>query len=205
MLVEGIRVTKLDAAHRQFKMAVWLFFCEGDPVCIQSLAGNARELYERQCSNAQKEDLLTALCKSFPTHSRKDLINVLHTARNYIKHDNSLGDPPNIILTEMENLLTIFAAAMDCTSLMAEDTLPEAVVYLCWHAYTYPQLACAIDLTAEVEKKWPGLTTATSSEKRKFGRALLKENGVAHIDGFFKALQLFAEPPLPAVQHTGSL
>ncbi len=46
-------LTKIDVARRQLATAIQLFFENGDPVSIYSLAANAWEVIDVLCNNAQ--------------------------------------------------------------------------------------------------------------------------------------------------------
>jgi hypothetical protein len=47
-----MRLTPVLAARSQLLTAIELFFADKDPVSVQALAGNARELLEKLCRSA---------------------------------------------------------------------------------------------------------------------------------------------------------
>jgi len=47
-------MTKLEAAQRQLTTAIRMFFADGDPVAVHTLACAAREIYEKHCRKAKQ-------------------------------------------------------------------------------------------------------------------------------------------------------
>jgi hypothetical protein len=52
-----IRVTRIDAAYRQLRMAIALYFQQADPVCVHALASASREVL-RIINDGSKEPML---------------------------------------------------------------------------------------------------------------------------------------------------
>ncbi len=55
----SIKVSKLDAAFRQLRAAILLYFSDGDPVAIHTLACASHEILRKLCDNAGVEVGLT--------------------------------------------------------------------------------------------------------------------------------------------------
>ena len=68
-----MRLTPLIAARSQVLTAIELFFADKDPVSVQSLAGNARELLEDLCRQAGIEPMTELLLRDHPNKPKKDI------------------------------------------------------------------------------------------------------------------------------------
>jgi hypothetical protein len=110
-----IHITKIDAAERQLKEAVTLFFEDRDPVSIHTLIGAALGILEDYMSEDEVCEL--GLLLNYSTirvedKNRKFLINKVFENRNFFKHaDKDLGNGKESIEFETElNRLYLFEA-----------------------------------------------------------------------------------------------
>lgn len=99
-----ITVTKLDAAKRQLRTAIELWFNEGDPVSVHSLLYASHEIIHRLFRDAGHKGLLFDLDpeETLPKDTdatseeldrlRKEFPKYLHTAANFFKHANRQGE-----------------------------------------------------------------------------------------------------------------
>jgi hypothetical protein len=181
-------VTKLGAANRQLCTAVRLFFDEGDPIAIHTLACAAREIYEQHCGKAGVERMLDHIKASNPSHDQKQIMKALNCARNFFKHPgDSLSD--KIEFSDEMNDFVLFAACYDCLMLCKPRQPPEAQAYSLWFLAVKPQPlrehssdATEIEREHRVAKQleeldayWPGLRGATRAEQKRAGRSFLDD------------------------------
>lgn len=93
MAKNTIRIGKLDAARRQLRTAISLWFNEGDPVAIHSLAFAAYEIlhFISEKRDPNRRDLLfdTALVKD---EYRRDWNQRVRRDANFFKHADRDGD-----------------------------------------------------------------------------------------------------------------
>jgi hypothetical protein len=87
-------LNKLDAACRQLNTAILLWFAEGDPVSIHTLACSAYQIVHDINQHQHGPDLLYDSL-IFEDKYRKDVINRLKAAYNFFKHADK--DPSGII------------------------------------------------------------------------------------------------------------
>jgi hypothetical protein len=82
-----INISKLDAARRQLEVAVRLFFLDGDPVAIHTLAGAAGGLL-RDLARDQglQGGLFDAILEHIRPEKRAEVRADLHEAQNFFKH-----------------------------------------------------------------------------------------------------------------------
>jgi hypothetical protein len=65
-------LTPFRVARSQLLAAIDLFFEDRDPVSVQVLAGNARELLESLCRFREIEPMTELLLRDHPDHAKKD-------------------------------------------------------------------------------------------------------------------------------------
>jgi hypothetical protein len=131
-------ITKLDAARRQLEVAIQLYFDNGDVVSTHTLAGAAREVFEKYCKINNRSRLFDDIQKRYPDVPEKELWNVLNDARNFFKHVNPQSLNDTIEIGQDENKLMIFMAAHDCGFFMDDDTPALFQRYITWFIGTEP-------------------------------------------------------------------
>ena len=90
----GIAITKIDAARRQLDTAIDLWFREGDPVSIHTLASAARRIVLDLCGHRGIH--LGLFDPSFlPKGKEQEYKNMLRKAETFFKH--AKDDPHNSI------------------------------------------------------------------------------------------------------------
>src|SRR6185312_124015 len=83
-----VTCTKCEGAVRQLDVAIGLLFTDGDPLAIRTLAGAA---YGILADLAEKRDLGSSWRTKMIEDSglsKKDALQVLNAAQNYLKHAN---------------------------------------------------------------------------------------------------------------------
>ena len=179
-------ITKLEAANRQLCTAIRLFFDDADAVSIHTLAGAAREIYEKHCLKSDKPRMFNFVKSGNPAYSEKELWNLLNAARNFFKHPGeALAD--TIVFDDTINDFQLLTACQDCATLCAGRQPREVQVFSFWYlavetpdeqAFAEAEAATAAEARAlqrEIDRRYPGLRTASRAEKKRFGRQLLEE------------------------------
>jgi hypothetical protein len=95
-MTEVIAVTKMDAARRQLGTALDLWFAEGDPVSIHTLAHASHEIIHRLYRNAGHTDLLFDSSIVEPEHAA-DFSRFLKDSARFIKHAKQERSPDDSI------------------------------------------------------------------------------------------------------------
>jgi hypothetical protein len=113
-------LTPLFIARFQLLTAIDLFFADGDPISIHTLAGAAREILEELCRLEAIEPMTDFILRDHPNKSRKDIWNAMNLYRNCFKH---LGQTPEE-RAEDQAILNQF-----------EDTANEYLLYVCVEDY----------------------------------------------------------------------
>jgi hypothetical protein len=84
-----MRLTPLLVARSQLLTAIDLFVADSDPVSVQALAGNARELLESLCRLGGVEPMTELFSRDHPGKPKRDIYAAMNLYRNVFKH---LGD-----------------------------------------------------------------------------------------------------------------
>ena len=80
-----MRVTRIEAAQHQLETALELWFADGDPVSIHSLASNAHQIVNDLNRNAKGPQLLFDSAAIKP-ESKKKVVAILKAEQNFFKH-----------------------------------------------------------------------------------------------------------------------
>lgn len=122
------KVTNLEAANRQLVTAIKLFFANGDPIAVHTLACAAREIYEKHCKAADITRTFDYVKDSNAHLSEKQLWNILNGPRNFFKHPaDHLND--SIEFSDEYNDFMILSAVHDHGMLKGQDQSLEMQTY----------------------------------------------------------------------------
>ncbi|WP_303905039.1 hypothetical protein [Thiohalomonas denitrificans] len=123
--------------------AVRLFFENGDPIAVHTLAAAAQGVI-RDVAKARDLNHTSILHDhpEVPVEARKEWFNILNSSRNFFKHANK--DPENTLeFDEKENEPLLLDACLVLTEL-SNEALSEANVYLGWFTTANPTLRAVI-------------------------------------------------------------
>jgi hypothetical protein len=152
------KVRNIEAANQQLEAAAKMFFENGDPVAVHTLASAAWEIYAKHSKRTGRRrifDLLTA--KLPPGAKEKDLSDVLNKRRNFFKH---ASQSPNkaVDISDLENEIMLMMAASDAKFLLGEDAPAVVTALLVWYDISYRNKDkiqdAPSDLTAAITRFW---------------------------------------------------
>lgn len=174
-----ITLNQLEATHRQLVTAISMYFADGDPVAIHTLASASREIYEKSCEKAGIDRMFNHIRA---VHQQPDnkLWNILNGARNFFKHPSeSLDD--KIELRDSDNKAMIFIACHDCAMLCGTNQPLEVQVFSIWFMATeFPSDASsedkneALQILTRLDLCCPGLRSASPAEQKRQGHLFLE-------------------------------
>jgi hypothetical protein len=135
-----IKVTKFEAARSQLKTAITLWFNDGDPVSILSLAHGAHEILHRIYRNRGFSDLLYD-AKNIKEQYRKDFVRALKAAPSFIKHLNESPHEGEDTATEFPfGTCTLFILFSIYAVRKLDELSDEEKAFLVWCAIQEPHL-----------------------------------------------------------------
>jgi len=152
-------VTKLDAARRQLRTAVRMFFERRDPISIHTLTMAAHGILH----DLAKAKGITSYLKDsdyIKPEYRREWIRILHEPQNFFKHADQDSDPNAVI--EFKPELTVFSL-LDALKLYRELTgrpMREDLVLQGWFGIVYPKLMRDTPMTRLFNEHLKGVNPA---------------------------------------------
>ena len=131
-------VTKMDAARRQLRTAIELWFAKGDPVAIHTLAYAAHEIIHRLFRHKGLSDLVfdtTAVEDS----QRAAFAKSIKQSANFFKHSKIEKAEDEIDFDPQMNVLFLVMSVVALEH-MKEPRSDEEAALMVWHALHEPSL-----------------------------------------------------------------
>jgi hypothetical protein len=130
-------VTKLEAANRQLRVAIRLFFERRDLIAIHTLTAAARGIL-RSLARPHGVNGIDATIEKLSPKSQKMLRRAFNEAQNFFKHaDKDPTGKLNFHYGARQFLL--LDAAIICSTLSGHRS-PEASAMVAWSAIKFPEL-----------------------------------------------------------------
>lgn len=133
--METITITKLDAARRQLRTAIDLWFNEGDAVSLHTLAHSSHEIIHRLYRRAGFEELLwnTTIIED---EYHRDFIPLMKNPSRFFKHLND-EDPDAM---EFNTGINDAYLIMSVIALRKMDVTPNEIesCFMFWHRIHFP-------------------------------------------------------------------
>lgn len=131
------KISKLDAARRQLREAIYLFFERRDIIAVHTLsAASLQILHDLAKARGDKSFL-----KDGPMIRReykKEVLRKINEAENFFKHAES--DPDKILEFRPEVTRFFLFDALDLYQKLTGTLFCEGKIYLVWFAASYPTL-----------------------------------------------------------------
>jgi hypothetical protein len=132
-----LQITKLDAAQRQLRTAVRLWFHDGDPVSIHTLLAAAHEIIHRLYRNKGLVNLIFDSDLIVDEH-RGDFARVMKAAPNFFKHANTDSDQILSFNPEVNDVMPMILIQALCD--MGEILDFEETAFVHWQLIHEPRL-----------------------------------------------------------------
>jgi len=111
-------ITKLEAASRQLNVAISLFFTNGDPIAVHTLAVAASNIFSDVLDKKEGAQSWRERLRTEHDLSKAGVRDVMHGAWNFFKHGNR--DPDGVLdFDERECEHLIFFATLECGELQS--------------------------------------------------------------------------------------
>lgn len=135
--ISRLQVTKLDAAKRQLETAIKLWFQDGDPVSIHTLAAAAYQvLYD--INKKRAGDPMGVDRPNVKPEARKQLRKAFANAENFFKHADA--DPEATLTFTPEATRFYLLDAADRYRELAGEQPSAFRVFIIYHALTHPEI-----------------------------------------------------------------
>lgn len=138
MTERNIRLTKFDAARRQLRTAIELWFADGDPVSIHTLAYASHEVIHRLFRNQGLKDLFFDSSAIAP-EGKQVFLQVFKNPANFIKHANQEVNPDDEIkFSPFANDVYILFS-LDGLRRMGREMERTDLAFLVWYQINNPE------------------------------------------------------------------
>ena len=168
-----VTCTKPDAAVRQLDVAIGILFTDGDPLAIRTLSGAAYGILADLAENNEFGSSWRAKIIEGSGLSKKDALNLINSAQNYLKHaDRDSG--ATLSFDEEENDHLIFMASIECGGLGRKLSF-SLQAYQVWYLGMYPeQIGHDSELVKTAKRVFPKLAEIERVEQLAQGHRFLE-------------------------------
>lgn len=177
-----VTCTKPEAAVRQIDVAIGLLLTDGDPLAVRTLAGAAHGILADLAENQNRRSSWRAKMIEDSGLSKKDALQILNAAQNYLKHADRDADS-TLSFDEEENDDLLFIASLECGELGHQLSF-SIQAFQIWYLALYPEKIGHDSEPVKMSKMvFPGLSAKTRSEQLSLGHVFLErvQIGRAHV------------------------
>jgi hypothetical protein len=175
------RVTKLDAARRQLRTAIRLFFEEGDEVSIYTLTAASHEIL-RRLVEAKGGGSFMKDSDFIKPESKKEYIDFLNRPQNFFKHADR---DPNGVLDFRPQGTDIWL--LDCVmmqrALSTGPVLREFYLFEVWFNVEYPNLLKPEAVGPILGGIWQFIQELDHDKRKPFFRLLIDRSDLLPMPG----------------------
>ncbi len=132
-------VTKLEAAKRQLRVAIRLFFERRDLIAVHTLAAAAQDIVTQLGKARGLKGLYEHANERIRSEKRKEFINKLRAAQNFFKHASKDADQKLEFCYEATKF-HLFDAVLLCAAIKGLPLVPEFAAFLGWFMAKYPDV-----------------------------------------------------------------
>jgi hypothetical protein len=172
-------LTPFLVARSQLLTAIDLFFEDRDPVSVQALAGNAREILESLCRLRGIEPMTELLLRDHPGRPKKDIYAALNLYRNCFKH---VGDTEatrkddQLTLNQFDdtkNEFLLYICVEDYLRLRKKAPVAMQIV-LAWFSEVHPE-SLQQGVAEQFPGRFPGILEVNRDQQKRAGLSFLRQ------------------------------
>ena len=160
---------KISIARTQLLTAIDLFFEDGDPVSIHTLAGAAQEVLAKLCLVAGTPPFSVDAQQAFPHLGAKEVHSAFSIYKNAFKHMDRDDTAALSAFSERENDALIFVACTDYARLCRRFPL-KIHVFTAWFYAVYRDEIGSPLSPGHFADVFPGIERASRSEQKAIGK-----------------------------------
>ena len=137
---DGIIVTKIEAARRQLRTAIELWFYDGDPISIHTLAAASHQVVHDLNKKNGGPGLMLNTAYIKDEYKAEFAANIKH-ASNFMKHADRKNDSAGMVLEFRPEsnrdfmIFTIFGIEY-----LGEELEATEIAFERWHSFNNPEL-----------------------------------------------------------------
>ena len=126
-------VSKFDAARRQLETAIRLYFFQGDPISIHTLASAAAQILQDLSKHRGGAPMLfreAFLQRYFRPERQPEIKKTLAAAENFFKHADR--DPETVLRFRVGQTELVLLEAVEAYDKLTSESAPLLAVYRIW-------------------------------------------------------------------------
>ena len=130
-------ITKLEAAERQLRVAIRLFFEDVDLLAVQALVAGTHEVLSRLSGGSVGGSQLIKNSKFIRPERRKEWVGLVNAVPNFLKH---AGKDPDASIEFFPETVQFWI--YDCIlmhDMITQPHLRESILFMLWFVNQYPQ------------------------------------------------------------------
>jgi hypothetical protein len=137
MDLKAIQITKLEAAERQLRQSIRLFFERGDMLAIHTLSAAAFQLFadvgkvSGVISRFRSDELIRP-------ERMKEWISALNATQNFLKHADR--DANSVHTYVEEGTVLLMYEAVELADRITPATGRERLAFQLWFVFSYPEM-----------------------------------------------------------------
>jgi hypothetical protein len=172
-------LTPFLVARSQLLTAIDLFFEDRDPVSVQALAGNARELLESLCRLRGIEPMTELLLRDHPGRPKKDIYAALNLYRNCFKHvGKTEAERKDDQLTlnqfdDTKNEYLLYICIEDYLRLRNKSPVAMQIAQA-WFCALHPELLQQ-EVAEQFLSRFPGILEMNRDQQKRGGLGVLRK------------------------------
>jgi hypothetical protein len=166
------QVGKLDAANRQLDFAIDLFFSEGDPVCVHTLAGAASILLSDLIQDRAPDRSWDRMAQVDNNLSPSEYFKTIRRVQNFLKHAEH-GANAVLSFNEVETEDLMMLAVLNSAELQ-ELSMHQSVFRLWYLASRANTLGLDYPFVKDALRFFPGIALSPPADQRTVGLRVLR-------------------------------
>lgn len=138
-MTEIQKITKVEAAKRQFNAAIRLYFANEDPIAVHALlAGGLQILTDLGAKKGLKLGIESGIA-FIRTERQAEFRRLMRNPQNFIKHADVDGDEDKVLEYRPATLEAFLTIAINDYQIYTGQQTPEIRVYKGWFAMHNPE------------------------------------------------------------------
>jgi len=165
-----IQVDKIEAARRQLKTAVWLYFVGADPLSVHTLAAAARQVLEDANTHRGGKPMLVSgkVLELLKPELHGAFQRIFRSSANFLKHAKK--DPDDVLRFRPEETEFLLVEACLTYWELSGRKEPEFMAFQAWYMFQFPEAVVA----AEVSEQARDFGRLFGNNRRAFFREAIK-------------------------------
>lgn len=145
-----MKVSKLDGARRQLEVALRLFFLNGEPVSLHTLAAAADQVLHDLALHEGKAGLIDGMLETIKPDKRAEFCEVVREPQNFFKH--AVKDPSDILEFNPDTTAYLLEDAILLYRALTSERVALLELFLVWFNIAHAPIIADAELRREATR-----------------------------------------------------